>query len=129
MTISAKSMTKLLSCDKRLQDVILKVAKTWDILVIEGHRGEEAQNKAFENGFTKLKFPHGKHNKNPSMAVDISPEPYDAKDRERITFLAGYVMSVADTMGVSLRWGGDWNGDKKLKDNNFDDLFHFQIEE
>jgi hypothetical protein len=36
-------------------------------------------------------------------------------------------------MGVKIRWGGDWNassqfkGQRTTKDNNFDDLVHFEI--
>ena len=32
-------------------------------------------------------------------------------------------------MGVDIRWGGDWNGDFNLKNQNFYDLPHFEVEE
>jgi len=32
-------------------------------------------------------------------------------------------------MGVTLRWGGDWDRDTEVQDNSFDDLVHFEIVE
>jgi hypothetical protein len=32
-------------------------------------------------------------------------------------------------MGIKIRWGGDWDMDTETKDNNFDDLVHFEIKE
>ena len=29
--------------------------------------------------------------------------------------------------GIPLRWGGDWDVDTELKDNDFDDLPHFEL--
>jgi hypothetical protein len=34
---------------------------------------------------------------------------------------------MASSMGIKIRWGGDWNGDWKVKDNHFDDLPHFEL--
>ena len=36
-------------------------------------------------------------------------------------------MDVAKSMGITLRWGGDWDMDTQVKDNKFDDLVHFEI--
>jgi hypothetical protein len=30
-------------------------------------------------------------------------------------------------MEVKLRWGGDWDSDKDTKDQNFNDLPHFEL--
>jgi len=41
-------------------------------------------------------------------------------------------MGLAKSMGIPLRWGGDWNGlvngQIELYDNNFDDLVHFELD-
>ena len=41
--------------------------------------------------------------------------------------MAGFVMGIANTVGIKLRWGGDWDKDTELKDNKFNDLGHFEI--
>ena len=37
-------------------------------------------------------------------------------------------MSVANRLGLKVRWGGDWDGDFEFKDQNFHDLPHFELE-
>lgn len=122
-----RSKSRLKTCDTRLQDLFNEVIKHFDCSVIQGHRGKEDQNKAFKEGKSKLKYPNGNHNATPSRAVDVAPYPIDWNDRERFTYFAGYVLGVAYRMGVNIRWGGDWDMDTQVKDNNFDDLPHFEL--
>ena len=124
---SKKSLSKLETCDKRIQDLFLRVVKKFDCTIIEGHRNKDRQNKLFKEGKSKLKYPKGKHNAIPSKAVDVAPYPIDWNDRERFTYFAGYVLGIAYEMGLKIRWGGDWDMDTQVKDNNFDDLPHFEI--
>ncbi len=100
-----------------------------DCTVFCGHRPQAEQDEAFRRGLSQLKFPEGKHNKVPSEGVDVAPYPINWNDRERATYFAGFVMGLAYTHSIPLRWGGDWNGDWQVRDNNFDDLWHFQIED
>ena len=126
---SKKSKAKLNTCDKRLIELFNKVVKKFDCTIIEGHRSKDRQNKLFDEGKSKLQYPNGKHNATPSMAVDVAPYPIDWNDRERFTYFAGYVVGIAYQMRLKIRWGGDWDMDTQVKDNNFDDLPHFEIKE
>ena len=125
-----RSLEKLYTCTPAIQEVFLEVDRRekFRFKVSEGHRTIERQEELYELGRSKVK--HGKHNESPSQATDIIPlqanGTIDWNDRELFTFFAGYVLGVADSMGVTLRWGGDWDSDKDLKDNNFDDLVHFE---
>ena len=121
------SQEKLATCDPRLQKVFNEVIKHFDFTVIEGHRGEAAQNKAFAEGESKLKYPQSKHNKTPSLAADVLPYPIDWNDTNRMRYFAGFVVGIAATMGIKIRWGGDWNQNIELKDNSFNDLPHFEL--
>tara|TARA_R100001230_G_C5596649_1_gene111538 strand:+ start:123 stop:515 length:393 start_codon:yes stop_codon:yes gene_type:complete len=124
-----RSKQRLATCDERLQKVFNEVIKYVDCSVLEGHRGQERQDKLYEEGKTKLKFPNGRHNMDPSNAVDVTPYPVDWDDRERQTLFAGFVLGIARSMGVRLRWGGDWDMDFQVLDNRFDDFPHFEIRE
>ena len=126
---STKSRSKLHTCDNRLVDLFNEVVKGFDCTIIEGHRGKKAQNEAFNKGNSKVKFPNGKHNQSPSVAVDVAPYPIDWSDRDRFHYFSGYVLGIASQMGLKIRWGGDWDMDTKTKDNKFDDLVHFEIKE
>ena len=124
-----RSKQRLATCDERLQKVFNEVIKYVDCSVLEGHRSQERQDKLYDEGKTKLKFPNGRHNMDPSNAVDVTPYPVDWKDRERQTLFAGFVLGIARSMGVRLRWGGDWDMDFQVLDNRFDDFPHFEIRE
>ncbi len=124
-----RSRERLATCDKRLQDVFNEVIKTVDCSVLEGHRGEERQNKLLKEGKTKVAYPKGRHNAFPSRAADVVPYPIDWKDRERFHLFAGFVIGVANRMGITLRWGGDWNMNFEVDDNKFDDFPHFEIKD
>ena len=101
----------------------------FDCSVLEGHRGKEKQNAAYDKGNSKLRYPKGKHNQIPSIAVDVIPYPIDWEDRDRMHYFAGFVLGIAKKTKLKIRWGGDWNMDTHTKDNRFDDLVHFEIKE
>ena len=122
-----KSRERLSSCDEKLQKVFNEVIKHVDCSVLEGHRSKDRQNKLYEEGKTKVKYPNGRHNRQPSSAVDVTPYPVDWKDRERQTLFAGFVIGVANQMGINIRWGGDWDQDFQVVNNRFDDFPHFEL--
>ena len=126
-SFSDTSKKRLSTCDEKLQTLFNEVVKHFDCSVLCGHRGEEEQNKAYKAGNSQKQFPHGKHNKLPSNAVDVAPYPIDWDDRERFQYFAGFVLGTAKQFGIDIRYGGDWDGDNDLKDNKFDDLVHFEI--
>ena len=124
---SKRSAIKLAQCDDRIQHVFNKVIRTVDCTILVGHRNQEDQEEMYEQGRSQLRYPKSKHNSLPSKAVDVAPYPIDWNDRERFTLFAGFVLGTAETMGVKLRWGGDWNRNWETSDNSFDDLVHFEL--
>ena len=124
---SKSSKEKLSFCHSDLQTLFNEVIKDFDCTILVGHRNEKDQNDAYEKGLSKLKFPLSKHNKMRSEAVDVAPYPIDWKDTKRFYFFAGYVLGIADRMGIKITWGGDWNRNKDLNDQTFMDLVHFEL--
>ena len=125
-----RSRQNLETCHKDLQKVFNEVVKTYDCSVVCGHRGEADQNKAYEQGRSKVKYPDGKHNANPSYAVDVYPYPINMKNLERMVHFAGFVIGTAKSMGIDLIWGRDWYDDWYKKDKNrttFKDFPHFEL--
>ena len=124
-----RSKKNLLGVDAKLQNVLYEVVKYFDITIIEGKRSQERQNELVAQGKSKTKF--GKHVD--GKAVDIAPYPIDWNARDDFHLLGGFVLGMAASMGIKIRWGGDWNasstfkGRRTTKDNSFDDLVHFEI--
>ena len=123
---SLQSQTKLSQCHPLLQQVFNEVVNDFDCTIFTGQRDQEEQDELFRQGKSKVQFPNSKHNGTPSLAVDAAPYPIDWHDRERASYFAGYVLGVARSMDITLRWGGDWDQDWQVRDNNFDDLWHFE---
>jgi peptidoglycan LD-endopeptidase CwlK len=126
---SKASMSKLLTCSDQLQKLFLEVIKYYDCTITEGFRDEATQNKYYNEGKSKVKWPNGQHNKMPSMAVDVAP-CIDGKltyDTNQCYNFAGFVLGVAAMMSIPIRWGGDWDGDRNIKDQTFNDLVHFEL--
>lgn len=123
------SIDRLDTCDPRLQHIFLTVIEKYDCSIICGHRNKEEQDLAFKEGKSKLKWPKGKHNTLPSKAVDVAPfiNGKISWNSAQCYHFAGYVLRVAQELGIKIRWGGDWDSDKDLSDNKFDDLVHFEL--
>ncbi len=130
---SPESFSKLSTCHIDLQTLFYEVIKSFDCEILEGHRNQADQDADFAAGNTKLKYPNGKHNAMPSNAADVSPYPVDWKNTKRFYWFAGYVMGIAQKlkddgkMTHAIRYGGDWNGNKEIDDQTFNDLVHFEL--
>lgn len=80
---SKTSEVRLSTCHPDLQKVCRELIKQFDFAVLEGHRGEAAQNAAYGAGNSHLRYPNSAHNKTPSLAVDLAPYPVDWGDLAR----------------------------------------------
>ena len=125
---SKRSLKILELVDSDLRKVLVNSIQITDFRVVCGHRGEDDQNKAYSFGKSKLPFPKSKHNKLPAKAVDIVPYPVDWNDLKRFYYLAGVVKACAENLGIKIRWGGDFNRDGNLNNDNFIDLPHFELD-
>lgn len=102
------SQARLNECHADLQIVMNEAIKKYDFSVICGHRGRVEQDQAYNIGNSKLKYPYSKHNKFPSLAVDVCPYPIDWKDIDRFIDLSKVIKSVAERHKIKILWGGDW---------------------
>lgn len=115
-SFSNRSIARLSTCDYRLQRVFNEVIRHRDCTILEGYRGKEKQDEAYNSGRSKVKFPNSNHNKNPSKAVDVMPwfknKPHVRWDMDKgeLREFAGFVLGVAAGMGITLRWGGHFRG-------------------
>lgn len=148
---SETSLKRLDSCHPLLQKLFTEVVLTYDCSILCGFRNETDQNRVFEEGRSRIKWPDSRHNSSPSIALDVVPYPivwpetakmlsrlkdgqttkaqalYSTKDLARMYYFGGYVLGLAHGMGIPLRWGGDWDGDRDIHDQTFDDLPHFEL--
>ena len=134
------SKNRLETCHNDLQLIINEAIKISDVDfgVAEGHRSIEKQKRYFDEGKSKIDGVNkkGKHNYNPSLAVDIYPYFNGGAnwDNEHLSYLAGVIHAVSEILlsqgkiNHKIRWGGNWDMDGViLLDQSFDDRPHFEL--
>lgn len=145
----AYEMSRQVDIEKKRRGGVYK----FDFSCRDGVRGEKAQTKAFKSGTSKVQYPDSKHNKKPSEAIHFLPYPLRwpqkptiviamneaaierykkelkayAKQLGRFYLLAGFVQATATSLDIKVRWGGDWDRDGDIMDQNFDDLTHWEV--
>lgn len=124
---SQRSKKELNTCDIRLRNLFNHVIKTYDCTILEGHRGEEKQERMVKEGKSKLHWPESKHNSSPCMALDVGPYPINWEKTYTWYHFAGYVLRTAHEMDIRIRWGGDWDRDLQFDDQTFKDLPHVEL--
>lgn len=131
----AKSQEKLNGVNPDLVRVCQRALDfgVMDFSVIEGMRTAERQKELYRegksqlDGITKLSKHQG------GNAVDLLPYPSVVNgvnvwnDKQRFCVLAGLMYAAASIEGVSIRWGGDWDGDGNNADSSFWDAPHFEL--
>lgn len=129
---SERSWNNLKDCHTDLQHLFFEVVKDFDCTVIDGARTFEEQQENVRRGVSKtLRSLHlpptaGAH-AGVSLAADVAPYPIDWNDRERFYLFGGYVLGLAYSLDIPVRWGGDWDRDTQVKDQTFFDLVHFEL--
>jgi peptidoglycan L-alanyl-D-glutamate endopeptidase CwlK len=129
------SKERLKTCHSDLQVLFNRVIEEIDITIVCGHRNEEEQNKAYQQGNSKLRWSDSKHNTVPSLAVDVVS--YESGHLDwgvtQSAYLAGRIIGIASElfregkMKHRIRPGVDWDNDNDVDDTKFFDAPHFEI--
>lgn len=125
------SLSRLETCHPDLVALCLEVVRTFDITILEGHRGEARQNQMRQEGKSQLSWPNSRHNSQPSLAVDFAPyimgvgvswdwqHYYPLAEHVKATWQR--LMDEGKLSGeFDLSWGGDWR--------TFKDGPHWQLD-
>ena len=108
------SKARLATCHPDLQAVCHELIKQYDFSVLEGHRGEKAQNEAYQKGTSRVKYPYSAHNKTPARAVDIAPYPIDWADTRRFCEMIhrfdalAHILRERGEITSHFTYGGNW---------------------
>ena len=140
-----ESLTNLAECHPDLQRLFEKVIEAWDCSIVDGKRTLAEQAKNVAKGVSKTM--DSKHLQQPdgySHAVDAVPYPqpdWNAVEKSiaavkhldptlqifRFYAFSGFVAGVAHAMGIPVRQGVDWDGDRDYGDHSFIDLPHTEL--
>lgn len=122
-----------------------------DFSVVWGFRGARAQNKAFDDGNSSLKWPHSEHNHLSdaqdvaegfaedeglplSLATDVVPYLFGKQQWNRpreANWLNGWICGVGMPLvmphGFYLRSGSDWDMDGDQAEHTLKDPYHVEL--
>lgn len=130
-----QSEKKLAGVDMDLVAVMRHALKygVMDFSVVEGIRARAEQDRYYDLEKSLVRWPHGKHNitmENPiGKALDCVPyvNGRPSWNHYHCSVLAGGILLSAGVLGVSIRWGGDWDMDgEPITDQQFQDLVHYE---
>lgn len=135
---SQKSLDILATCEEPLQMLMKAVVRRFDCTILDGSRTEEEQRQNVAKGVSKtMASKHLVSLDHPlSRAVDAAPWPLrwpkptgpDVKKELAVYYyFGGYVLGTADMLGIKIVWGGDWDSDRDIHEQDFDDLVHFEL--
>lgn len=126
-----RSLGNLKNVHPDMVRLFTEVIKHRDCTVLEGHRSPKRQAQLFAEGKTQ-KRAGGKHNLFPSEAVDVMPwfnaKPHIRWNDTRATYsFGGFVLGMAQSIGIRIRWGADWDADQEYDDHTLVDAPHYEI--
>jgi peptidoglycan LD-endopeptidase CwlK len=134
-TLDARSEERLKGVDARLARTVRRAAQLSSVpfMVVEGLRTAARQAELYAQGRTKpgkvvtwtLKSKHLD-----GLAVDLAPivnGKIDWNDLAKFDVIYRAMMLAASENALAIRYGGDWDGDGKLREKGETDSPHFEI--
>jgi peptidoglycan L-alanyl-D-glutamate endopeptidase CwlK len=115
---SKRSEAILYECHSDLIKLFEEIIKEYDCTINCGFRGQEDQEKAFKDGYSKAHWLQSPHNYLPALAVDVVPYPTLWADENKLKELGKLVQIKAIDLELKITWGGSWK---------WKDLPHYEL--
>ena len=125
-----RSMRNLEGVHPLLVDWALELVTIMDCSVVSGVRDMTTQRQYVSLGVSKtMNSMHLIQPDGYGHAVDLAPYPIKWERTRSFDLLAGIGLGLAFKMGIKIRWGGDFNQNMDVYDENLNDLGHFEIKQ
>ena len=131
--LSDRSLQRMKDVNPRLINLALLAIKRtpidFGIAWMGGMRTPEEQNQLFKDGYSKcdgyLKM--SKHQSGNAIDLNVFVGSRIVNNKEMLCVVAGVMFSCANELNIKLRWGLDWDSDGDIRDNTFNDMYHFEL--
>ena len=148
--LSKLSLSRLVGLNANLEAVVKRAIEITeqDFMVVEGVRSKEQCFVNYGKGrtaaqctakgvpaqYAKPKLAKVTWLNNPlsskhvsGHAVDLVPYPVDWNDLSKFDQMAQAMFAAAKELGVSIRWGADWDNDGNYREKGEYDSPHFEL--
>jgi peptidoglycan LD-endopeptidase CwlK len=133
--LSNRSLTRADGVNPKLINLIfIAIRRTpidFGIAYMGGKRTAEEQNQLFKDGYSQCDGYEklSKHQSGDAIDLNVFVGSKMVDNKEMLCVVAGVMFACASELNVSIRWGLDWNSDGNIQDNQFNDMYHFEIKE
>jgi len=131
--LSNRSLRRLEGVNPKLINLLLLAIKRtpvdFGVAWMGGLRTAEEQNQLFKEGYSQRDGYEKISNHQLGDAVDLNVFVGSkmVESEKMLCLIAGVMFSCANELNIRVRWGGDWDEDGDIRDNKFNDMYHFEI--
>jgi peptidoglycan L-alanyl-D-glutamate endopeptidase CwlK len=118
---------------KLINLILLAIRRTpidFGVAWMGGKRTAEEQNQLFKEGYSQCDGYEklSKHQSGDAIDLNIFVGSKLVENKEMLCVVAGVMFSCANELGIKIIWGRDWNSNGDLRDNKFNDQYHFELD-
>lgn len=131
--LSERSLTRAKDVNPKLINLILLAIRRtpvdFGVAYQGGKRTPEEQNQLFKEGYSKCDGYEklSKHQSGDAIDLNVFVGSKVVDNKEMLCVIAGVMFACADELNLKIRWGLDWNQNGDIRDNTFNDVYHFEI--
>lgn len=123
-----RSLEQRSTLHPKLQQIVDEAIKHVDFTILEGVRTIERQEQLVAEGRSKtMNSKHLPDKNGKSRAMDVIAYPIDWENSPRNYLFAGFIKGIANSLGIKVRLGADWDGDMDPKNQTFHDTPHIEL--
>jgi peptidoglycan LD-endopeptidase CwlK len=133
--LSDRSLNRMKDVNPRLINIVLLAIKRtpidFGVAWMGGKRTEEEQNQLFNEGYSECDGYEkiSKHQTGDAIDLNVFVGSKLIENKEMLCVIAGVMFAAAAELNTEIRWGLDWNMNGDIRDNKFNDIYHFEIHE
>ena len=131
--LSKRSEDRMTGLNHKLINVVrLAITRTpidFGVAYQGGYRTAIEQFQLYTDGYSKCDGYKilSKHQSGNAIDLNVFVKNTLVENKEMLCVIAGVMFSCAAELGIKLRWGLDWNQNGDIRDNTFNDQYHFEL--
>lgn len=131
--LSERSLSRMKDVNPKLINVILLAIRRtpidFGVAWMGGLRTAEEQNQLFKEGYSQCDgyIKQSKHQTGDAIDLNVFVGSKLVENKEMLCVVAGVMFSCASELNIKIRWGLDWNMNGDIRDNKFNDQYHFEL--
>ena len=131
--LSERSLQRASGVNPKLINLILLAIRRtpidFGVAFMGGMRTPEEQNQLFKDGYSQCDGYEkiSKHQSGEAIDLNVFVGSKVIENKEMLCVVAGVMFACADELNIKIRWGLDWNSNGDIRDNKFNDQYHFEL--